>query len=143
MNQIAKFIKENRKAAGLTQEEFALRSGLGLRFVRMSEYRTARIFVRDKLAGLLRETDEGYSFAYDTDYLSSEKPSPVSLTLPLTEKPYISKTLFAFFDGLIPEGWLLDVVVHNWKLNEKDRFGILLAACKDPIGNVSVREVSE
>ena len=109
----------------------------------MSEYRTAQIFVRDKLAGILPETDEEYSFAYDTDYLSSEKPSPVSLTLPLTEKLYTSKTLFAFFDGLIPEGWLLDVVVHNWKLNEKDRFGILLAACKDPIGNVSVREVSE
>ena len=109
----------------------------------MSEYRTARIFVRDKLAGILRETDEGYSFAYDTNYLSSETSSPVSLTLPLTEKPYTSKTLFAFFDGLIPEGWLLDVVVHNWKLNEKDRFGILLAACKDPIGNVSVMEVSE
>ena len=109
----------------------------------MSEYRTAQIFVRDKLAGILRETDEGYSFVYDTDYLSSDNPSPVSLTLPLTEKPYVSKTLFAFFDGLIPEGWLLDVVVHNWKLNEKDRFGILLAACKDPIGNVSVREVSE
>ena len=109
----------------------------------MSEYRTARIFVRDKLAGLLRETDEGYSFAYDTDFLSSDNPSPVSLTLPLTDIPYASKTLFAFFDGLIPEGWLLDIVVHNWKLNEKDRFGILLAACKDPIGNVSVREVSE
>ena len=37
MNPIAKFIKENRKAAGLTQEEFALRSGLGLRFVRELE----------------------------------------------------------------------------------------------------------
>ncbi len=37
MNQIAKFIKENRKAAGLTQEEFAMRSGLGLRFVRELE----------------------------------------------------------------------------------------------------------
>ena len=109
----------------------------------MSEYRTAQIFVRDKLAGILRETDEGYSFVYDTDYLSSDNPSPVSLTLPLTEKPYVSKTLFAFFDGLIPEGWLLDVLVHNWKLNEKDRFGILLAACKDPIGNISVMEVSE
>lgn len=34
MNEIAKFIKSNRKAAGLTQKEFALRSGLGLRFVR-------------------------------------------------------------------------------------------------------------
>ena len=34
MNKIAKFVKENRKAPGLTQEEFAMRSGLGLRFVR-------------------------------------------------------------------------------------------------------------
>lgn len=37
MNPIAEFIKENRKEAGLTQEEFALRSGLGLRFVRELE----------------------------------------------------------------------------------------------------------
>lgn len=37
MNQIAEFIKTNRKAAGLTQEEFAMRSGLGLRFVRELE----------------------------------------------------------------------------------------------------------
>ena len=34
MNQIATFIKQKRKEAGLTQEEFAIRSGLGLRFVR-------------------------------------------------------------------------------------------------------------
>ena len=38
MNKIAKFVKENRKAAGLTQEEFAMRSGLGLRFVRDLEH---------------------------------------------------------------------------------------------------------
>ena len=34
MNKIAKFIKTNRKAAGLTQKDFAMRSGLGLRFIR-------------------------------------------------------------------------------------------------------------
>ncbi len=34
MNKIAKYIKKERMKAGLTQEEFALRSGLGLRFVR-------------------------------------------------------------------------------------------------------------
>ena len=34
MNPIAVFLKKNRKAAGLTQEEFAMRSGLGLRFIR-------------------------------------------------------------------------------------------------------------
>lgn len=37
MNKIAEFIKANRKEAGLTQEEFAIRSGLGLRFVRELE----------------------------------------------------------------------------------------------------------
>ena len=34
MNTIAEFVKQKRKEAGLTQEEFAMRSGLGLRFVR-------------------------------------------------------------------------------------------------------------
>ena len=37
VNKIAQFVKEHRKAAGLTQEEFAMRSGLGLRFVRELE----------------------------------------------------------------------------------------------------------
>lgn len=52
-------------------------------------------------------------------------------------------TLFPFFDGLTPEGWLLNVVTHNWKLDRKDRFGLLLVACRDTIGNVTVREVFE
>ncbi len=37
MNKIADFIKTERRKAGLTQEEFALKSGLGLRFVRELE----------------------------------------------------------------------------------------------------------
>ena len=37
MNTIAEFIKQKRKEAGLTQEEFAMRAGLGLRFVRELE----------------------------------------------------------------------------------------------------------
>ena len=37
MNKIATYVKAERKKAGLTQEEFAVRSGLGLRFVRELE----------------------------------------------------------------------------------------------------------
>jgi len=107
----------------------------------MEAYRTAYVYVRDTFAGTLRETDSGYSFLYDDEYLTSRDASAVSLTLPLREEEYTSKTLFAFFDGLIPEGWLLDLVSHNWKINQKDRFGLLLVACKDPIGNVCIREV--
>ena len=37
MNKIATFIKENRRVAGLMQEEFAARNGLGLHFIRELE----------------------------------------------------------------------------------------------------------
>ena len=72
--------------------------------------------------------------------LDRENASAVSLTMPLSKDMYRSKTLFSFFDGLIPEGWLLDVVSRNWKIDVRDRFGLLLVACRDAIGNVSVRE---
>jgi len=73
-------------------------------------------------------------------YMQTDGASVVSLTLPLTQQTYYSKTLFSFFDGLIPEGWLLDVVRRNWKIDRNDRFGLLLVACKDAIGNVSIQE---
>ena len=105
----------------------------------MEVFRTAYVYVRNVFAGELVETDEGYSFSYDKEYLKRENPNSVSLTLPLSENSYSSKTLFPFFDGLIPEGWFLDIVSRNWKIDMRDRFGILLVACKDGIGNVSIK----
>ena len=102
-------------------------------------YRKAYIYVENIFAGILSETDYGYSFKYDEKYLQNDNVKAVSLTLPLQNTEYRSKNLFPFFDGLIPEGWLLDIVTHNWKISPKDRFGILLVSCKDAIGNVSVR----
>ena len=109
----------------------------------MEAYRTAYVYVRETFAGTLKETDFGYSFIYDSDYLGSENPTAVSLTLPIQSEEYTSKTLFAFFDGLIPEGWLLDIVSRNWKIDRKDRFGLLLVACKDPIGNIQIKGAKE
>lgn len=106
----------------------------------MEAFRTAYVYVRNVFAGILAETDSGYSFSYDNDYLKSDNAAVVSLTLPLSDEPYNSRTLFPFFDGLIPEGWLLNVVSRNWKIDTKDRFGLLLVACKDAIGNVSITE---
>jgi serine/threonine-protein kinase HipA len=103
-------------------------------------YRKAGIYINDTKAGTLEETETGYRFQYDSDYFSRSKAKPVSLTLPLQEEPYELQVLFPFFDGLIPEGWLLDVVEETWKVNPKDRMGLLLVSCRDTIGNVSVRE---
>ena len=109
----------------------------------MSSFRKAKIFIKGVFAGLLLETDEGYSFRYDEEYLKSSDAFPASLTLPLQEGEFKSKSLFPFFDGLIPEGWLLSVVSRNWKVNLNDRFGLLLVSCKDSVGCVSVEESYE
>ena len=103
----------------------------------------AEVYVGKSLAGMLTEDDLGYEFRYDTDYLKSDKPEAVSLTMPLTEKPYRDKVLFPFFDGLIPEGWFLDIAEQSWKISARDRFSLLLACCKDCIGDVSIIPVEE
>ena len=103
-------------------------------------YRKADIYVHETKAGVLEETETGYRFQYESKYVSQKNAEPVSLTLPLQEEAYESQVLFPFFDGLIPEGWLLDVVEDTWKVNPKDRMGLLLVSCRDTIGHVSVRE---
>lgn len=106
-------------------------------------FRKAKVFVQGKEAGLLYETDEGYEFRYRTEYAMDPNNPAVSLTIPIREEVYRSTVLFPFFDGLIPEGWLLDVAVRNWKLDPADRFGLLLHTCKDCIGDVQVERAEE
>jgi len=98
----------------------------------------AKVFFQENFAGILTEDENGYTFLYNVDYLQKKDTKAVSLTLPLSEKPYNSQVLFPFFDGLIPEGWLLDIAEQSWKINLRDRMSLLLACCKDCIGAVSI-----
>ena len=100
--------------------------------------RKAAVHVHGQLAGHLTQDEQGYTFAYTSDYLLNAAAEPVSLTLPQRAAPYVERVLFPFFDGLIPEGWLLEVAEQNWKLNARDRMGLLLACCRDCIGAVSI-----
>lgn len=101
--------------------------------------RQAIVYFRDQRAGVLSEDAEGYLFVYDPDYVASPQAHAISLTLPMTLIPFRSSVMFPFFDGLIPEGWLLDIAVSNWKIDRRDRMALLLACCKDCIGAVSLR----
>jgi serine/threonine-protein kinase HipA len=103
--------------------------------------RKAAIKIEDQLAGWLTQDEQGYHFVYDKAYATQANARPVSLTLPLQETAFTSTVLFPFFDGLIPEGWLLDIAAKNWKLNPRDRMGLLLSCCKNCIGVVSVEEI--
>ena len=105
----------------------------------MSEYRKGYVYIQNHYAGIIEETEDGYSFSYTSEYLQRPDAVAASITLPLRDDAYEAAILFPFFDGLIPEGWLLDAVSHNWKINANDRFGLLLLACKDCIGDVCIR----
>ncbi|HET7115660.1 MAG TPA: HipA N-terminal domain-containing protein [Hanamia sp.] len=100
--------------------------------------KNARVLYDGKPAAILSETDDGYVLKYDDRYLAQPESKSISFTLPKRKEAYSGKTLFAFFDGLIPEGWLLDIVVDYWKVKPNDRFELLLNTCRDTIGAVTV-----
>lgn len=105
--------------------------------------RQAAIYYKETFAGILKEEDDGYSFEYEKEYLSDSNAVPISLTLPLSETKYNSAVLFPFFDGLIPEGWLLEIAIKNTDISILDRMSLLLLCCKDCIGAVSVRQIND
>jgi len=108
----------------------------------MNALRKAQVFYKNELAGHLTETKEGYIFQYAHTFL--KKNLPISISLPVREKPYHSKELFPFFKGLLPEGWYLNIVSSTQKVDNKDSFGLLLASTSgDTIGAVTVTRVEE
>lgn len=100
--------------------------------------RQAEIYRKGILTGILTEDGGEYSFCYEGSYLHREDACPISLTLPLQADAYVSPVLFPFFDGLIPEGWLLDIALRNTDVSILDRMSLLLLCCKECIGSISV-----
>ena len=93
-------------------------------------------------AGILSETDEGtYEFSYFKAYIEAYPKLFVTFSMPVSTQIYRSKILFPFFDGLIPEGWLLKLTTESWKIKSNDRMGLLLATGKNCIGAVSVHRL--
>ena len=105
--------------------------------------RQAEIYRNGMLAGTLTEDGGEYSFSYDSAYLKWDDALSISLTLPLQEEAFVSPVLFPFFDGLIPEGWLLDIALRNTDISILDRMSLLLLCCKECIGSVSVVPINE
>lgn len=99
------------------------------------------VYYNDLECGVIKETEEGFVFSYNKEYLASMDAKAISLNIPLSDKEYFSTMLHPFFDGLIPEGWLLEIATSKWGIKHNDRMGLLLAVCEDTIGAVSVRGV--
>lgn len=100
--------------------------------------RKARIFVHDVEAGILEENENNtYSFIYHTEY----QGPPVSLTMPIKNKIYVFNQFPSFFEGLLPEGVMLEALLRTYKLDKKDYFGQLLKIGHDMVGAVTVERL--
>ena len=105
--------------------------------------RKGKVYYKELYAGNIIEDENEYTFQYAGEYLKNPDARPISLTLPLRSEQYSSNVLFSFFDGLIPEGWILEIAEKNWKINPRNRMELLLTFCKDTIGAVSVERIEE
>ncbi len=101
--------------------------------------RKAEVFFQQILAGYLIEQDyeKHYSFTYTPGY---EGP-PISLPMPVDKIEYEFDSFPPFFDGLLPEGYQLDALIKQRKLDRNDRFGQLLQIGADTVGAVTIKEV--
>jgi len=76
--------------------------------------RKALVKYNNVSAGILSEEENGeYQFVYYEGYVKNYGNKFITFQMPVTYQPYRSKRLFPFFDGLIPEGWLLNIAFFN------------------------------
>lgn len=97
--------------------------------------REARVLQHGLLAGVLRDHEDGqFEFAY----LEGYRGPPVSLTMPVRAEPYRYPHFPRFFEGLLPEGFLLQALLKRAKLDASDYFGQLVQVGEDLVGSVTV-----
>lgn len=97
--------------------------------------RKAIISVNGIQAGMLEEIS---SSRFKFIYLEHYKDAPVSLTMPVKNQTYEFDYFPAFFEGLLPEGVMLEGLLRKYKLDKNDLFGQLIQVGHDLVGAVTV-----
>ncbi len=96
--------------------------------------------VHGNRAGVLIEVSPAeYYFEYDEKY----DGEAVSLTMPLNNKKYGYKSFPPFFEGLLPEGVMLEGLLKIAKIDKKDYFSQLIATGNDLVGSVTVKSMED
>ena len=102
--------------------------------------RSARVYMNDEPAGILEEqTSGGYVFRYHESYSGP----PVSLSMPISRRAYSFEEFPPFFEGLLPEGEMLEGLLRQRKIDRTDLLSQLLAVGGELVGAVTVAEESQ
>ncbi len=101
----------------------------------------AKIFANGTLIGHFIEWEKNHR--YEFAYLEEYRGPSISLTMPLTQKVYYFDRFPPFFDGLLPEGFMLDALLQKAKLDRNDPFEQLLRVGRELVGNITVERDDE
>ena len=102
--------------------------------------RKARIFVCGRPAGILEDLEPTHKYRFT--YASGYDGPPVSLTMPVSPSPYEFDRFPPFFDGLLPEGVMLEGLLRQRKIDARDYFGQLIAVGVELVGAVTAEEIT-
>lgn len=102
--------------------------------------RSANVYMHGEFAGILEELEpqKRYRFRYRDTYTGE----PVSLRMPTDNPVYEFDRFPPFFDGLLPEGVMLESLLRQQKIDRYDHFSQLLAVGGEMVGAVTVEEVT-
>ena len=101
--------------------------------------RKAKVYMHDELAGYLIESTEKDTYKFE--YLKEYAGAPISLTMPIKEEVFVFRNFPPFFDGVLPEGIMLEGLLRQLKIDKKDYFSQLLAVGEDLVGAVTVKPI--
>lgn len=104
----------------------------------MFESQIAYVYMNNQLLGKLVRTGHRYSFTYEDSYLKNKSSINISASLPKRPEPYEQDYLFAFFEGLLSEGWMRKIQEAQQKIDEMDSFTRLINNGEELMGAVRV-----
>jgi HipA-like protein len=105
--------------------------------------RQAIVRIDGQRVGTLSEEGRQVTFRYDPEWVANPNAVPVSMTLPVNDKPYVTDGLHPYFENLLAEGWLLELATKKLKISKDDAFGLLIATCADCVGAVEILPAEE
>lgn len=100
--------------------------------------RKAAVFINGiKAAELIEHNRKSYELNYELDY----QGHAISLTLPINKKSFVFNQFPTFFEGVLPEGMMLDSLLRTKKIDKDDYFSQMIVVGMDLVGHVTVKEI--
>jgi serine/threonine-protein kinase HipA len=97
----------------------------------------AKVYVDNIIAGELREIERGKK--YEFEYLEDYQGQSVSVKMPITKRLYEYNRFPPFFEGLLPEGFMLEFLLKQSKIDRDDLMSQLIKIGGNTVGNVNVK----